>query len=268
LAEPLRCVICGATGTTGSVIIREAVADPRFEVVSAIAAADAPELGAEIAPGVTVTASMDAALDRADAVIDFSAPPATATLVSALLERPRPLVVGTTGLPEDLQLALARLADAVPLVIAPNMGLGINVLRRLVQQAAAVLGADWDAEIVEIHHRRKVDAPSGTALALATDLAGAAGVDDAPVLKRAGLVGPRSDGEIGVQALRGGDVVGEHTVYLLGEGERIELTHRATDRTTFALGALRAVDWLLAPGRLPGRYSMNDVLFGPSHVGS
>ena len=142
------------------------------------------------------------------------------------------------------------------MVLAPNTGTGVNVLRSLVQKAAEALGAGWDSEVLEMHHRRKVDAPSGTAWMLLEAL----GDPSDAVASRVGETGPRTDSEIGIQTLRGGDVVGEHTVYLIGEGERLELTHRAWSRDTFARGALRAARWLLEDGRQPGLYSMADVL--------
>ncbi len=192
----------------------------------------------------------------ADVVVDYSHPDWTAPLVASLLEQPRPLVLGTTGLSDALQADVDRLAERVPVVQAANTGTGIAVLRRLMEQATAALGEGWDVEVLEMHHRRKVDAPSGTAWLLVD----AAGGRDRAVASRVGETGARTDAEIGVQALRGGDVVGEHTVYLVGHGERLELTHRCWDRDTFARGGVRAARWLLEAGRAPGRYSMNDVL--------
>lgn len=261
---PLAAAVCGATGATGSLVVQKILSHPLMHLTGAVAAPDAPELGAELGPGVAVTDSPTEGIRTADVVIDFSAPQGLDGLLDALELRPIPAIVGTTGLSPEQHARLARLAEAQPVVFAPNMGLGINVLRRLVRQAVAAVGGSWDAEIVEVHHRRKKDAPSGTALALATDVAEVLKRDPgrALVLERAGDVGARTDLEIGVQALRGGDVVGEHTVMLLGQGERIELIHRATDRTTFATGAVRAARWVCAEGRPPGLYSMDDVLFG------
>jgi len=193
---------------------------------------------------------------EADIVIDFSHPDWTGPLISQLLASPRPLVVGTTGLNEDIRDQIALLAQQVPVVLAPNTGTGVNVLRCIAQKAAEALGAGWDIEVLEMHHRRKVDAPSGTAWMLLEAL----GDRDNAVPARVGEPGARTDSEIGIQTLRGGDVVGEHTVYLIGEGERLELTHRAWSRDTFARGALRAARWLLEEGRNPGLYSMADVL--------
>lgn len=193
---------------------------------------------------------------HADVVIDYSHPDWTGPLLEQLADDPTPLVLGTTGLSERQQEQVRQLSKRVPVVQAANTGTGIAVLRRLVEQAAASLGAGWDVEVLEMHHRKKVDAPSGTAWLLVD----AAGGRDRAVPCRVGETGARTDREIGVQTLRGGDVVGEHTVYLVGHGERLELTHRAWDRDTFARGGLRAARWLIAPERTPGLYSMNDVL--------
>jgi 4-hydroxy-tetrahydrodipicolinate reductase len=173
---------------------------------------------------------------RAEAVVDFSAPGATLALAPIAAAAGSALVSGTTGLGDDARGALDRAAARVPVLWEPNMSLGVHVLTELVGRAASAL-ADWDAEIVETHHRAKVDAPSGTALRLAESLGRA---------------------NVGIHALRGGDVVGDHTVHLLGGGERLELTHRATNRDVFAHGALRAARWLV--GRPPGRYALRDVL--------
>lgn len=197
-----------------------------------------------------------ASIAEADVVIDFSHPDWTGPLLSRLLTEPRPLVVGTTGLSPEIRAEIVRLSERVPVVLAPNTGTGVNVLRCLVQKAAEALGSGWDIEVLEMHHRRKVDAPSGTAWMLLEAL----GERSDAVASRVGETGARTDAEIGIQTLRGGDVVGEHTVYLIGEGERLELTHRAWSRDTFARGALRAARWLLEDGRPPGLYSMADVL--------
>ncbi len=199
-----------------------------------------------------------ARLAEADVVIDYSHPECTAPLVARLLEAPRPLLVGTTGLPSAVLRDLDVLARSAPVLLAANTGAGINVLARLVSEAVRLAGPGWDIEVLEMHHRHKVDAPSGTAWMLLDAAAG--GDRTRAVTSRVGQTGPRTDDEIGIQALRGGDVVGEHTVFLVGHGERIELTHRAWDRDTFARGGLRAAAWLAAEGRAAGLYDMNDVL--------
>jgi 4-hydroxy-tetrahydrodipicolinate reductase len=201
-----------------------------------------------------------AELADADVVIDYSHPDWTGPLVAKLLAAPRPLVVGTTGLGPTVEADLAALAERVPVVIAANTGTGINVLRRIVEQAVAAL-PDWDIEVLEMHHRRKVDAPSGTAWMLveaAAEVREPGSRRNHAVPSRVGETGARTDAEIGVQTLRGGDVVGEHTVYLVGPGERIELTHRCWDRDTFARGGLRAARWALTAA--PVMYTMAYVL--------
>ncbi len=200
-------------------------------------------------------------LHRADVVIDYSHPDWTGPLLARLLAAPRPLVLGTTGLTDRLREDVDRLAQAVPVVHAANTGTGITVLRSLVADAVRRLGPGWDIEVVEMHHRRKVDAPSGTAWMLLEAAEAARGGEASranAVPARVGETGARTDAEIGVQTVRGGDVVGEHTVYLIGHGERIELTHRCWDRDTFARGGLRAAAWVV--DRPPGLYSMDDVL--------
>ncbi len=204
------------------------------------------------------TLSLAPSLGEADVVIDYSHPEWTGPLVTQLRLEPRPLLVGTTGLSSTVRDDLEALARQVPVLIAANTGTGINVLRRLVAEAVRLAGPGWDVEVLEMHHRRKVDAPSGTAWSLLEAAAG--GERDRAVPSRVGETGARTDDEIGIQSLRGGDVVGEHTVFLVGHGERIELTHRAWDRDTFARGGLRAAAWLATEGRAPGLYDMNDVL--------
>lgn len=207
---------------------------------------------------------LETELLRADVVIDYSHPDWTGPLLARLLSAPRPLVVGTTGLTSRMLQHIDALAEVAPVVHASNTGTGVNVLRALVADAVKRLGPGWDIEVVEMHHRRKVDAPSGTAWMLLEAAEEARGDGDPrrnAVPSRVGETGARTDAEIGVQTLRGGDVVGEHTVYLVGHGERLELTHRCWDRDTFARGGLRAARWLLE-GRAPGLYTMEDVLAG------
>ena len=196
----------------------------------------------------------------ADAVVDFTAPAATASHAEAAARAGTALVIGTTGLEAAHEAAILAAAKKIPIVRAPNMGLGVNLLLGLVRQTAAMLGDDYDIEIVEMHHRGKVDAPSGTALALGREAAAGRGVDLAAKSQRArdGIPGARRRGDIGFAALRGGDVVGDHVVIFAADGERIELTHRAGSRRIFARGAVRAAQW--AVGKPAGLYGMNDVL--------
>jgi 4-hydroxy-tetrahydrodipicolinate reductase len=199
-------------------------------------------------------------LDAADVAIAFALPEATLRLVRAAAERGVPCAVGTTGFAEAGRDELARLAEKVPLVVAANFSVAVNVLRFLTRRAAELLGPGYDAEIVELHHAAKLDAPSGTALELAAAIAGARGerLADRLVQVREGQTGARPAGAIGVMSLRGGDNPGEHSVLFVGAGERLELVHRAATRDHFARGALRAVLWLR--GRAPGLYDMEQVL--------
>ena len=191
--------------------------------------------------------------------VDFSHPDATTPLVQAAAESGNPVVIGTTGFDSSQNQVLEEAAKRVPLFMAPNMSVGINVLLEFLPKLASLLGPDYDLEISEIHHRHKKDAPSGTAVKLARTLAELRGwEEDSLRYARQGMIGERPEREIGVQTLRGGDVVGGHTVYFMGPGERIDVTHRVYSRDTFAQGALRAAKWLR--GQSPGRiYSMSDL---------
>jgi 4-hydroxy-tetrahydrodipicolinate reductase len=265
----LRVGVFGASGRMGRAVVRVA-AERGHQVASAVATA---EVGADagtlagIAPlGVAVAASLDV-LGRsgANVVVDFSSPAAVPALADACAAAGLALVSGTTGLDEAGRAALDRAASRVPVLWEPNMSVGVWVLARLVERAVALLGPGFDVEIVEAHHRQKVDAPSGTALRLAEvakaaldSLPGRASEDARFVYGREGKPGARPANEVGVLAMRGGDVIGDHSVHLLGIGERIELAHRASSRDLFARGAVRAAEWIA--GRAPGRYGLGDVL--------
>jgi 4-hydroxy-tetrahydrodipicolinate reductase len=200
------------------------------------------------------------AIDVSDVVIDFSSASATGSLLESCRAAGKPIVIGTTGHDDAHRQAIEETAHEIGVVFAANFSVGVNALFWLTREAARILGPAFDLEVVEMHHRLKKDAPSGTARRLAEILAEARGLDYArdAVHGRQGLVGERGPQEIGVHAIRGGDVVGEHTVLFAGTGERLELTHRASSRETFAAGALRAAEWLI--GQPPGLYDMEDVL--------
>ncbi|MBK9037391.1 MAG: 4-hydroxy-tetrahydrodipicolinate reductase [Myxococcales bacterium] len=244
----------------GKAILAAAATRTDVRIAAALDRSDAPDVGKTVAPGVVVSSLIDAALAAAPVYIDFTTPNATAAIAQQARGRRVAAVVGTTGLTATAERALDELAEVVAVVGAPNFSVGVNLLMGLCALAARALGTDWDAEIVELHHKAKRDAPSGTALGLARAIAAARAQDLAEVGRyaRSGDVGPRPAGEIGAVAVRGGDVVGEHTAYFFGAGERIELSHRATDRAIFAHGALRAAIW--AAQQPPGRYDMIDVL--------
>ena len=263
----LRIAIPGAAGKMGRALIKVLGETPGVQLVAAVERPGHPEIGkdagilAGVAPNrVPLTADLDAAFDLADTVIDFTTPASTAWIAGRAAEKGVALVVGTTGLGATERKAVERAAQAVPVVLSPNMSVGVNLLFRLVEIATASLGDAYDVEIVEAHHRLKRDAPSGTALRLAEKIAGALGRDLGAVANygRKGEIGARPDKEIGIQTVRGGDVVGEHTAYFLGLGDRIEITHRASTRETFARGAVRAALWLAEVD--PGLYDMQDVL--------
>ena len=260
----IRLCVLGPAGRMGRMVIELAQEREDIAVTAAVARPGSAIVGTRITPAVTVTDDLHAALAKVDAYIDFSTPAATSAAARVAATHGVAGVVGTTGLEAAAEAALDALAERAPVVWAPNFSLGVNVLLGLAERAARALGPDFDLEIVEMHHRHKRDAPSGTAVALADALArGRAGdADEAGRLPRrhgrTGDVGPRPADEIGVLAVRGGDVVGEHTAYLLGPQERIEIAHRAGSRAIFAAGALRAACW--AAGKPAGRYQMRDVL--------
>jgi 4-hydroxy-tetrahydrodipicolinate reductase len=211
--------------------------------------------------GVAVASSLDKALagGHGQVVVDFTSPEASLAHARTCAKRGVPLVIGTTGFSHGERRALDELASQVPIVLSPNTSVGVNLVVELAGRLAQALGQGYDVEILEAHHRMKKDAPSGTALRLAEEIAQSLGRSPEVFKKsRDGKVGERPGLEIGLQSLRGGDVVGEHTVFFLGDGERVELTHRATSRDTFARGALRAARWVV--DQAPGLYTMKDVL--------
>jgi 4-hydroxy-tetrahydrodipicolinate reductase len=261
----------GAGGRMGRQVLAAALESPEAQPVAAVERSghdvvgyDIGTLCGEAATGVSVGTDPKAAVSLADVVIDFSLPEATGPLLRECAEQRKPAVVGTTGLDAEAQSAAEALESVAPLVMAPNFSQGVTLLFHLAARAAELLGPGFDAEIVEMHHRRKVDAPSGTAARLGEIVARAKGLDPAEAVRhgRSGRVGARTDDEIGVMALRGGDVVGEHTLVLAGGGERIELSHRAGDRRIFSRGAVRAGVWAARQSR-PGRYDMADVMGVP-----
>ncbi|MBN2297370.1 MAG: 4-hydroxy-tetrahydrodipicolinate reductase [Deltaproteobacteria bacterium] len=209
---------------------------------------------------VVISSDFADAFASCDVIVDFTMPAVTVETARYAQGKAKQLVIGTTGFDEDQLLVIRRCADTVPVVISPNMSIGVNVMFKVASILTQLLGEDYDVEIFEAHHRLKKDAPSGTALGLARSIAEAKGVklDEHACYERHGIIGARPDGEIGIQTLRAGDIVGDHTVLFAGNNERIELKHQAHSRQNFAGGALRAVRWL--NGRKPGLYSMIDVL--------
>ena len=259
--------VLGVSGRMGRCLIRSIRESADLSVSGALASPQSQTLGrdagdvADSGPiGVTVTADRTEALAGADVAIDFTLPGAAIGNLEAAVALGIPMVIGTTGLDEATQAAIRRLSRDLPVLVAPNMSLGVNLLFSLVDRAAAALGEDYDIEVFEAHHRNKVDAPSGTALRIAEIAAGARGriLADVGIHTRAGQIGPRPRGGIGFAVMRGGDIVGEHRVTYAGIGESLEISHRASDRMTFAYGAVTAARWIV--GRPPGLYGMADVL--------
>lgn len=259
--------IMGVAGFMGRMIAKQVHLAAGAELAGGTVLKGSAEEGIEIArlagfDGASPKTTSDAAevFAASDVVIDFTIPEVTVAHAALAASAGTAFVVGTTGLNKDQEAELAEAAKKIPLVYAPNMSLGVNLLFDLVKKVAAALDESFDIEIVEMHHKRKIDAPSGTALGLGKAAAAGRGVtlDEKGVLSREGVTGPREAGQIGFATLRGGDVVGEHTVIFAGPSERIELTHKATSREIFASGAVKAAIW--ASGRKPGLYAMSDVL--------
>lgn len=262
-----RIAIHGAAGRMGRAVIQTALAATQCELVAAIDRPDNEELGVDVgsvvgqsAIGITVGYVLDP--DAFEVLIDFSQPEATMAALEFCRAHRKALVIGTTGFSPAQREAIEAAAKEIPLCTAANFSIGVNVVLGLLGEAARLLGDQYDVEIVEAHHRHKNDAPSGTALAMGEELARALGRDlkDSAVYGREGQTGPREKKTIGFATIRGGDVVGDHTVMFLGEGERVEISHKATSRLNFAQGAVRAACWLA--DRKPGLYSMRDVLGG------
>ncbi|HVY46953.1 MAG TPA: 4-hydroxy-tetrahydrodipicolinate reductase [Minicystis sp.] len=259
----MKIAIFGASGRMGRAVARLA-ADERATLVGAVVSKRSPALGKDVGElagvgnlGVVASDDVGAGLLGADVVIDFSTSAAVPYLIQAAMRAKVAVVSGTTRLDATGERLLDEASKVVPVLWSPNTSVGVHVLAELVTQAMKRLGPGFDVEIVETHHRAKIDAPSGTALRLA-EAARAARDDLRAVHGREGNVGPRLDDEVGLHAVRGGDVIGDHAVHLLGPGERLELTHRATSRDLFARGALRAARFVC--GKPPGRYTMADVV--------
>lgn len=244
MSAPLRVVLVGARGRMGRAIANAASAQP----------------GLDIAVGCNQGDDLREGMSQGEVVIDFSHAAATGDVCSAAAGAGKPLVIGTTGHSPDQKAAINRAATSIPIVLAPNFSVGVNALFWLTRKASELLGDGFDVEIVEMHHRLKKDAPSGTAKRLAEVVCESRGLDyqNDVAHGRVGDVGERATRQIGMHAVRGGDVVGDHTVTFAAAGERVELTHKASSRETFAVGALRAARWLV--GKPPGLYSMEDVL--------
>lgn len=260
-------VITGASGRMGQMLLRTVLASDKCRLVGAVERAGSPAVGQDVGVmlggqpiGLAITDDPLEAFARAQAVIDFTSPAATVGFAGLAAQARAVHVIGTTGLEPDHLSAIKAAARHAVIVRAGNMSLGVNLLVQLTKKVAQALDADWDVEIIEAHHNRKVDAPSGTALMLGQAAADGRGVDleTARESGRDGITGARQPGAIGFSAIRGGDIVGEHDVLFAAAGERIVLRHIATDRTIFARGALKAALW--GQTQAPGEYDMMDVL--------
>ncbi len=259
----IKAVVSGAAGRMGSRIISLMAESDDFQLLGAIEAPGHPALGQPVnLPGgeLMLEDDLNKLLGGADVIVEFSLPQASLEHLDLARAQGTAMVIGTTGFSPAEQKRLEELGRQVPCVVSPNMSLGINLMYGLLEQAALALGEDYDVEICEAHHRMKEDAPSGTALKMAEVVAAALGrdLDKVAVYQRKGRIGIRSAKEIGIQSVRAGDIVGEHTVLFAGGGERLEIVHRAHSRDTFARGALRAASWVV--GQSKGLYNMQDVL--------
>jgi 4-hydroxy-tetrahydrodipicolinate reductase len=263
----INVAVTGAAGRMGRTLIQVLTEGDGMRLGAALerpghdrVGADAGELAGLGHLGVPVSDDLTAVVDEFDTLIDFSVPESTLAALHVCCAASRRMVIGTTGFDTDGLAAIEAAASEIPIVMAPNMSVGVNVAFKLIEMAAAILGDDVDVEVIEAHHRDKVDAPSGTAVRIGEILAETLGRDletDA-VYDRHGINGPRDRRTIGFQSIRGGDLVGEHTVMFAGTGERIEITHRASSRSNFAFGAVRAVRWLQE--KPPGLYDIQQVL--------
>lgn len=264
--QRIKLCVAGAGGRMGQRILALAVSDESFVITGALERADHPSVGYDISASIglkkalIVGGDVTACVSNCDVVVDFTTPGATLEHLEAAMKARRAMVIGTTGFTDEEKAKLNDLAARIATVISANMSLGVNLLFALTEYATEILGSDFDVEIVEAHHRLKKDAPSGTAKRLAEIIAEKRGLDMKRDLRhgRAGIVGERPAGEIGVHAIRGGDIVGDHTVLFAGLGERLELIHRAHSRDTFARGALKAAQFVV--NQKPGIYSMQQVL--------
>ena len=263
---PLRVAIAGASGRMGRMLVEAVQADAGVVLVGALDTPGNPSLGTDAGAyaghetGVRITADLDAGLSGADVLIDFTRPEGTLAHLQACRRHGVRAVIGTTGFTEAQKQAIAAHAQHLAIMMAPNMSVGVNLVLRLLDTAAKALAEGYDIEVIEAHHRHKVDAPSGTALAMGQAVADALGRDlkQCAVYGREGVTGPRDPSTIGFATVRGGDIIGDHTVLFAGTGERIEITHRSSSRATYAQGSLRAARFLA--GRPAGLYDMHDVL--------
>ena len=262
----LKVVIAGCSGRMGHALLEGVFADAELALHGALDRADSPQIGRDAGEqfgkktGVLISHDVDAALKGADVLVDFTRPEPSLVYLAACQKAGVNMVIGTTGFTSEQKDIIAKVAKDISVVFAPNMSVGVTLLINLVQAAAKVLSEGYDIEVIEAHHRHKVDAPSGTALRLGEAAASALGrnLEECAIYGREGVTGERDPSTIGFATVRGGDVVGDHTVLFAGIGERVELTHKASSRATFALGALRAGKFM--QNKKSGLFDMQDVL--------
>ena len=265
-SSPCRVAVAGASGRMGRMLIEALRASDDCVLAGALDLPSSVAIGSDataflgVASGVAITADLRAGLKNADVLIDFTCPEGTLAHLAVCAELGVKAVIGTTGFTEAQKAEIAAHAQRTAIVMAPNMSVGVNVTLKLLEMAAKALSTGYDIEIIEAHHRHKVDAPSGTALKMGEVIAGALGRDlkDCAVYAREGVTGERDPSSIGFATIRGGDIVGDHTVLFAGTGERIEVTHKSSSRATYAQGSLRAVRFLR--GHRTGMFDMFDVL--------
>jgi len=265
----INIIVDGAYGRMGRMIINGIAQAEDMQLVGAIEAANHPNLGQDAGElagvghlGVLVTSDLSAIIDKCDVVIEFTSPEATLEHLQNVVGADKAMVIATTGYTDEQMKQLQELASKIRCVMSPNYSVGINLLLKVVQDVAQVLGDDFDIEVIEAHHNMKKDSPSGTALRIAEVIAETLNrnLNEVGVYGRQGMVGERPRQEIGIHAIRGGDIVGDHTVLFAGVGERLEITHRAQSRETFARGALRAARWVVNAPK--GLHDIRKVLFG------
>ena len=265
----IKAIVTGAAGRMGSRIVNVLSTSEGIRLSAAVERKGHPQLNQDAcgpagiaSSGVLtlITDDLAGSLKAGDVLIDFTLPEASLGHLKACAELGKAIVIGSTGFTKEQMAEVAKLVQKAPCVLSPNMSIGVNLCFKVLAEIAKTIGEDYDMEIVEAHHRMKKDAPSGTAMKMAQVLAAAVNrnLDEVSVYARKGMIGERTKKEIGIQTLRAGDIVGEHTVLFAGKGERIEITHRAHSRDTFARGALRAARWLI--GKPNGLYDMQDVL--------
>ena len=266
MTAPLRVAVAGASGRMGQMLVEAITDNPEMKLVGALCVPGSPDQGRDASAfsgqlsGVKITSDLSEAMRQADCLIDFTRPEGTLNHLQYCVQQGVKMVIGTTGFDDAGKAAIASAAQRIAIVFAPNMSVGVNVTMKLLELAAKSFSEGYDIEIIEAHHRHKVDAPSGTALKMGEVVAKAVGRNLANVAEygREGLTGPRDPSTIGFTAIRGGDIVGDHTVLFAGIGERIEITHKSSSRATYAQGSLRAVRFLQQ--HQTGLFDMNDVL--------